>query len=87
LITCHLGVISECLGHKKDSFLAMEHLQVLDGFNGSIQITESDAVDVVETILKDVRVTPITQAFALTALLKLSSRFPQCTEYALQTSK
>jgi hypothetical protein len=65
----------------------MEHLQVLDGFNGSIQITESDAVDVIETILKDVRVTPITQAFALTALLKLSSRFPQCTEYAFQTCK
>ena len=44
------------------------------------QVTESDAVDVVETVLKDSRVTPTTVAFALTALLKLSSRFADCAE-------
>lgn len=44
------------------------------------QVTESDAVDVVESVLKDLRVTSTTVAFALTALLKLSSRFPDCAE-------
>jgi AP-1 complex subunit gamma-1 len=37
-------------------------------------------VDVVESVLKDSRVTSATVAFALTALLKLSSRFPDCAE-------
>lgn len=44
-----------------------------------ITVTESDAVDVVEKVLKDPRVKPETCAIALTALLKLSSRFPLCT--------
>jgi hypothetical protein len=44
------------------------------------QVTESDAVDVVETVLKDIRVSPDTVAFSLTALLKLSSRFSHCAE-------
>ncbi|KAH8952115.1 hypothetical protein BDL97_09G068400 [Sphagnum fallax] len=66
-----------CIGEYGD--LLVNHSNELQGEDPQT-ITESDAVDVVETILKDVRVTPITQAFALTALLKLSSRFPQCTE-------
>ncbi|KAG0565630.1 hypothetical protein KC19_7G002600 [Ceratodon purpureus] len=45
-----------------------------------LTVTESDAVDVVETVLKDPRVTPATEAFALTALLKLSSRFSDCED-------
>lgn len=45
-----------------------------------MQVTESDAVDVVEMVLKDLRVSPTTVAFALTSLLKLSSRFPECSE-------
>ncbi|KAH7279348.1 hypothetical protein KP509_37G015500 [Ceratopteris richardii] len=45
-----------------------------------ITVTESDAVDVVEKVLKDSRVKPETRAIALTSLLKLSSRFPVCTE-------
>lgn len=44
-----------------------------------ITVTESDAVDVVEKVVKDPRVKPETRAIALTALLKLSSRFPVCT--------
>lgn len=44
-----------------------------------LQVTESDAVDVVESILKDTRAKSATVAFALTALLKLSSRFPECS--------
>jgi len=47
---------------------------------GVFQVTESDAVDVVETVLKDIRVSPDTVAFSLTALLKLSSRFSHCAE-------
>ncbi|CAK9278951.1 unnamed protein product [Sphagnum jensenii] len=66
-----------CIGEYGE--LLVNHSNELQGEDPQT-ITESDAVDVVETILKDVRVTPITQAFALTALLKLSSRFPQCTE-------
>lgn len=44
------------------------------------QVTESDVVDVVESVLKDSRITSTTVAFALTTLLKLSSRFPDCAE-------
>ncbi|KAG0558689.1 hypothetical protein KC19_10G046900 [Ceratodon purpureus] len=45
-----------------------------------LTVTESDVVDVVESVLKDSRVTSTTVAFALTALLKLSSRFPVCAD-------
>jgi AP-1 complex subunit gamma-1 len=45
-----------------------------------LQVTESDAVDVIETVLKDVRTSLTTQAYALTALLKLSSRFPTISQ-------
>jgi AP-1 complex subunit gamma-1 len=45
-----------------------------------LTVTESDVVDVVESILKDTRITSTTVAFALTALLKLSSRFPDCAD-------
>lgn len=48
-------------------------------FFSYFQVTESDAVDVVEKVVKDPRVKPETRAIALTALLKLSSRFPVCT--------
>ncbi|XP_024401001.1 AP-1 complex subunit gamma-2 [Physcomitrium patens] len=45
-----------------------------------LTVAESDAVDVVESVLKDSRVTPTTVAFALTALLKLSTRLPTCAD-------
>lgn len=44
-----------------------------------ITVTESDVVDALESVLKDTRVLSSTSAYALTALLKLSSRFPSCT--------
>ena len=44
------------------------------------QVTESDVVDIVEKVVKDSRVKSDTHAIALMALLKLSSRFPFCTE-------
>lgn len=48
-----------------------------------LQVTESDAVDVIETVLKDARTSLTTQAYALTALLKLSSRFPTISQYVI----
>lgn len=46
------------------------------------QVTESDAVDVVETAIKHHTSDVTTKAMALIALLKISSRFPSCSEYA-----
>lgn len=45
------------------------------------QVTESDAVDIAETAIKRHTSDLTTKAMALIALLKLSSRFPSCSEY------
>lgn len=45
------------------------------------QVTESDAVDVVETAIKHHSADLTTRAMCLVALLKLSSRFPSCSQY------
>lgn len=45
------------------------------------QVTESDAVDVVETAIKRHSSDLTTRAMCLVALLKLSSRFPSCSQY------
>lgn len=45
-----------------------------------LTVTESDAVDVLESVLKDVRTSTAGRAYALTALLKLTSRFPSCSD-------
>lgn len=47
------------------------------------QVTESDAVDVVEIAIKRHASDLTTKAMSLAALLKLSSRFPSCSEYAV----
>lgn len=52
----------------------------LANINLILQVTESDAVDVVESVLHDPGVSETTIAFSLTALLKLTSRFPQCSQ-------
>lgn len=44
------------------------------------QVTESDAVDVVEMALKRHMTDVTTRAMSLIALLKLSSRFAPCSE-------
>lgn len=44
-------------------------------------MTESDTVDVVEIALKRQASDLTTKAMALVSLLKLSSRFPSCSEY------
>lgn len=45
-----------------------------------ITVTESDAVDVVETAIKHHSADLTTRAMCLVALLKLSSRFPSCSQ-------
>lgn len=47
------------------------------------QVTESDVVDVVEIAIKRHASDLTTKAMSLAALLKLSSRFPSCSEYAV----
>eukprot|EP00850_Spirogloea_muscicola_P007406 SM000037S13541 [mRNA] locus=s37:534342:540282:+ [translate_table: standard] len=42
-------------------------------------VTEADATDVLESVLADQRSSPAARAYALVALLKLSSRFPSCS--------
>lgn len=46
-----------------------------------MQVTESDAVDVIELAIKHHTSDLTTKAMSLVALLKLSSRFPSCSEY------
>lgn len=46
-------------------------------------MTESDAVDVVEIAIKHHSSDITTKAMAMVALLKLSSRFPSCSEYVM----
>lgn len=46
-------------------------------------MTESDAVDIVEIAINRHASDLTTKAMALVALLKLSSRFPSCSEYDL----
>lgn len=46
----------------------------------SAQVTESDVIDVVEIALKRHSSDVTTRAMSLVALLKLSSRFPTCSE-------
>ncbi|OIS96075.1 PREDICTED: AP-1 complex subunit gamma-2-like [Nicotiana attenuata] len=46
----------------------------------SLTVTESDAVDVVETSIKSHSFDLTTRAMCLIALLKLSSRFPSCSQ-------
>lgn len=45
------------------------------------QVTESDAVDVVEIAIRSHNLDLTTKSMAMVALLKLSSRFPSCSEY------
>ncbi|CAM6128159.1 unnamed protein product [Calypogeia fissa] len=66
-----------CIGEYGE--MLVNNINELEG-EEPITVTESDAVDVIETVLKDVRTSSSLQAYALTALLKLSSRFPTNTQ-------
>ncbi|KAG2317126.1 hypothetical protein Bca4012_068017 [Brassica carinata] len=63
-----------------------EYADLLVNNNGMLEleepitVTESDAVDVVETAIKHHTSDVTTKAMALIALLKISSRFPSCSE-------
>jgi hypothetical protein len=47
-----------------------------------MQVTESDAIDLVELALKRHTTDTTTRAMCLVSILKLSSRFPPTSEYA-----
>ncbi|KAE9613398.1 putative adaptor protein complex AP-1, gamma subunit [Lupinus albus] len=66
-----------CIGEYGD--MLVNNVGMLD-IEDSITVTESDVVDVVEIAIKRHASDLSTKAMALVALLKLSSRFPSCSE-------
>ncbi|KAL2349387.1 hypothetical protein Fmac_003387 [Flemingia macrophylla] len=66
-----------CIGEYGD--MLVNNVGMLD-IEDPITVTESDAVDVVEIAIKRHASDLTTKAMALVALLKLSSRFPSCSE-------
>ncbi|KAI4328230.1 hypothetical protein L6164_020603 [Bauhinia variegata] len=66
-----------CIGEYGD--MLVNNIGMLD-IEEPITVTESDAVDVVEIAIKRHASDLTTKAMALVALLKLSSRFPSCSE-------
>ncbi|XP_062110258.1 AP-1 complex subunit gamma-2-like [Humulus lupulus] len=66
-----------CIGEYGD--MLVNNVGMLD-IEDPITVTESDAVDVAETAIKRHTSDITTKAMALIALLKLSSRFPSCSE-------
>ncbi|XP_020979092.1 AP-1 complex subunit gamma-2 isoform X1 [Arachis ipaensis] len=67
-----------CIGEYGD--LLVNNVGMLDIEDPITQVTESDAVDVLEIAIKRHESDLTTKAMALVALLKLSSRFPSCSE-------
>ncbi|PON98906.1 Adaptor protein complex AP-1, gamma subunit [Trema orientale] len=66
-----------CIGEYGE--MLVNNIGMLD-IEDPITVTESDAVDVAETAIKRHASDLTTKAMALIALLKLSSRFPSCSE-------
>ncbi|KAH9773411.1 AP-1 complex subunit gamma-2 [Citrus sinensis] len=66
-----------CIGEYGD--MLVNNVGVLN-IEDPITVTESDAVDVVEIAIKHHSSDITTKAMAMVALLKLSSRFPSCSE-------
>ncbi|GMN41659.1 hypothetical protein TIFTF001_010873 [Ficus carica] len=66
-----------CIGEYGD--LLVNNVGMLD-IEDPITVTESDAVDVVEIVIQRHTSDLTTKAMAFIALLKLSSRFPSCSE-------
>ncbi|KAI5584447.1 hypothetical protein BDE02_06G082100 [Populus trichocarpa] len=66
-----------CIGEYGD--MLMNNVGML-AIEDPVTVTESDIVDVVEIALKHHALDLTTKAMALIALLKLSSRFPSCSE-------
>lgn len=72
-----LRVTVWCIGEYGEMLL--NHAGELEG-EEPLTVTESDVVDVLEAIVKGSKSDMTTCAMVLTALLKLSSRFPPCSE-------
>eukprot|EP00897_Mesotaenium_endlicherianum_P007089 jgi/Mesen1/6408/ME000329S05571 len=70
-------VTAWCIGEYGE--MLINHQGELEG-EEPLTVTESDVVDVMEGILKGPLSTGSARAYALTGLLKLTSRFPSCTE-------
>ncbi|XP_076928162.1 AP-1 complex subunit gamma-2-like isoform X2 [Bidens hawaiensis] len=66
-----------CIGEYGD--LLVNNVGMLD-LEEPITVTENDAVDVIEAAIKRHTSDLTTRAMCLTALLKLSSRFPSCSQ-------
>ncbi|XVE92470.1 hypothetical protein REPUB_Repub01dG0099900 [Reevesia pubescens] len=66
-----------CIGEYGD--MLVNNVGMLD-IEDPITVTESDAVDAIEVAIKHHTSDLSTKAMALVALLKLSSRFPSCSE-------
>ncbi|KAK4263261.1 hypothetical protein QN277_028698 [Acacia crassicarpa] len=66
-----------CIGEYGD--ILVKNVGMLD-IEEPIVVTESDAVDILEMVIKQHTSDLTTKAMALIALLKLSSRFPSCSE-------
>ncbi|MBA0759910.1 hypothetical protein Gotri_022721, partial [Gossypium trilobum] len=66
-----------CIGEYGD--MLVNNVGMLD-IEEPITVTESDAVDALEVSIKRLNADLTTKAMALIALLKLSSRFPSCSE-------
>ncbi|KAJ8451657.1 hypothetical protein Cgig2_018291 [Carnegiea gigantea] len=66
-----------CIGEYGD--MLVNNVGMLD-IEDPITVTESDAVDVIETSIKRHNSDNTTRAMCLIALLKLSSRFPPCSQ-------
>nr|KYP66181.1 AP-1 complex subunit gamma-1 [Cajanus cajan] len=66
-----------CIGEYGD--MLVNNVGMLD-IEDPITVTESDAVDIIEIAIKRHASDLTTKAMALVALLKLSSRFPSCSE-------
>lgn len=72
-----LKVAVWCIGEYGD--MLVNSVGMLD-IEDPITVTESDAVDVIETVMKHHKSDNSTRAMCLIALLKLSSRFPACSQ-------
>ncbi|XP_044488303.1 AP-1 complex subunit gamma-2-like [Mangifera indica] len=74
---CLVRVAVWCIGEYGD--MLVNSVGMLD-IEDPITVTESDAVDVVESAIKHHSSDLTTKAMAMIALLKLSSRFPSCSQ-------
>ncbi|KAF3431304.1 hypothetical protein FNV43_RR26035 [Rhamnella rubrinervis] len=74
---CLVRVAVWCIGEYGD--LLVNSVGMLD-IEDPVTVTESDAVDIVEIAIRRDTLDLTTKAMAFIALLKLSSRFPSCSE-------